>query len=219
MDFDKYLELKGGALGAGVGGLVGWTFGSGDGFVDWAGWLLITYPFGIGFLVIANKHQRGFIWGLGVAGLRIIGFFGAVAAWLAILLILASPFALMLSSSVGKTVLEWFPTGSQLAAVAGMTALGIVALTAVCKTRAGGALIGGVFGGLNQGMCFGIGLLVLGFVMIPVWLAVSMIMWICDGWPGGWVGPLFGIILGAGSGLAHGYISTFAASALVDIEP
>ena len=55
-------------------------------------------------------------------------------------------------------------------------------------------------------------------IFIPVWMVISLIIFLCDGWPSGWVGSLLAVVLGAGGGFAHGYISAFGTSALADTE-
>jgi hypothetical protein len=81
MDYVENFETKAAvaaALGIGVGGLAGWTFGESGRLVDWAVWLLLTYIVGINVLVTAIEHEQGFFRGLTTGLGRLISFLGAL---------------------------------------------------------------------------------------------------------------------------------------------
>lgn len=122
--------------------------------------------------------------------------------------IIISPLVLISYTPLGKAFIERAPILSNTVAKLGLAAFSAALLTAIAKLRIGRELLAAAFGKAvmeNQGVMLGI--VALTFIIGLIAAVIFPILLLCDGWPGGWVGPVLGVILGAGGGGVYGYIS------------
>lgn len=199
-------ELVGAGLGAAVGGVAGWMFGGGAGYVDWVGVMLAAYFLGLAPVVVAIEHERGFLRGLGAAVLRVAWSVAGSAVLATFLMMLAMPVAAVLVTPVGEWLQERFPNATDALVEGVLVAVGVAIIGALVKTGAGVAILGFAFLGIGRGAFMFVPVVWLLFIALPTYPTGLLIVWLI-GWPAGWIGALLGLALGAAIGGLHGYRS------------
>jgi hypothetical protein len=72
------------------------------------------------------------------------------------------------------------------------------------------------FGGF-QYLWNGAGIIVAGFVGLPLLFLSSGVVWLIGGWPPGWLGITLALVFGGGAGAVHGCFTGTLASSLVGV--
>ncbi|WP_433124811.1 hypothetical protein ACQPWW_20655 [Micromonospora sp. CA-240977] len=199
-------ELVGAVLGSAVGGVAGWVFGGGGGYVGWVGATLAAYFLGLGPIVVAIEHVRGVLRGLGVAVLRVAWSVAGVAVLAVPLILVAMPLAVVQVTPAGGWLLERFPNATNGLVQGVLVAVTVAILGLLARTAVGLAVLGFAFEGIGKG-AFMIGpVWWLVLTALPTYPIVLLIVWLL-GWPDGWIGGLVGLTLGAAVGGFHGYRS------------
>ncbi|WP_433120331.1 hypothetical protein [Micromonospora sp. CA-246542] len=199
-------ELVGAVWGSIIGGVAGWVFGSGAGYIGWVGATLAAYFLGLGPVVVAIAHERGVLRGLGVAVSRVAWSVAGVAVVVVLMAIVAMPLAAVLDTPGGGWLLERFPNATDALVQGVLVAVSVAIVGLLVKTEIGLVVLGFAFQGMGKGAFVIVPVVWLVFMALPTYPLVLLIVWLL-GWPDGWIGGLFGLTLGAAVGGFHGYRS------------